>query len=357
MSEPWRRSAVETADACLYRYRELYERGFLDEGDPARRGSAWHAAAAIYIELLFRRRASSDPALAAAALAEAFNVSGAPAYLYTEVAALFWTWAERFELDLDRFLLSEERQTDGGFDWRPDLVYAGDALDVHDFKTHWQVWTEAEARATLQARWYAWRASQAWPGFDRYRVTFEFVRYGVAVPVEFTPAELETIALQVEASVGRIRRARELDAWPATPGTHCGFCRLECPIVDEARRAPVRVRSADEAQRLAGELLALRQAAQARREALEAFAATDGAVSVNGVTWAHRPTEDFEFPIAEVLRVLEAYGETPAFTVSRSTLAKYLDTRKREHLRGPLLAVARRTVRTTFTAKQTTEEE
>jgi len=353
----WRRSAVETADACLYRYRQIYELGFEDTSDEARRGSAFHEAAHLYIERLAQAQQPADEDLARESLTDGFRLANTPAYLFNEVADLWWPFVERFELDLEAYLLAEERQAHGGYVWRPDLVYARpDGIEIVDFKTHWQVWPASRAKGELQARWYAWQAAQIWPGFGRYVIRFAFVRYGADVPVEFTPAEIDQVEPQVAASIARIEQARATGTWPASPGAHCGFCRLECPTVDDVRRAPVRVLDRLDAERIAGEALVLKQAVEARELALAAFCATEGAVTCNGIEYAHRPTKVLQFPIAPVMRVLTEQGITPGFTVGKTALRPYLTAAKYFHVRPALEQIAVTKVETRFSARKAGEE-
>lgn len=349
----WRRSAVETADGCLYRYEAIYERGFEDTSDDARRGTGWHDAAKVYIRSLAKAQLTSDAELARLALRQGLLVSGTPARLWDEIEALWWPWVERFELDLEAYLLAEERQERAGFVWTPDLVYAqGDAIEMKDFKTHWAIWSESKARGELQARWYAWQAAQVWPGFARYRITFEFIRYGAAVTVEFSPAEIETVEAQVQETLARVERARATNTWPATPGAQCGYCRLECPTVDDALRAPVRVLDKLDAERIAGEALVLAQAHEARLNALKAWCTTDGAVAAGDMEYAYRASAVVRFPIGPVMQVLTAAGIVPAFKVSASALSSFLTTKKHAHVRQAIEALAQPTVRTTFSARQ-----
>src|SRR5262249_25634976 len=153
-----RRSALE-AFACPRRYRALYIDGVPDQSDPARRGSAFHAAAHCYIDTLRARKQTSDLELAQAALNRGLAETITPPHLAHEVSDLFWRWAESFELDLDALLTVEGRQTDDeGYTWQPDLVYAfDDVLEIRDWKTHFQIFSESQASQEFQAQFYCWQ--------------------------------------------------------------------------------------------------------------------------------------------------------------------------------------------------------
>ena len=124
-----RRSALEAA-ACLYNYFQRYVLGVPDQSPASMRGIAFHAPAfgsertEGYVPKLAKARLVSDHELAVQALREALPAEQIPAYLLPEVEDLFWGWTERFELDLDAYLLAEQTQQVAGFTWRPDLVYA-----------------------------------------------------------------------------------------------------------------------------------------------------------------------------------------------------------------------------------------
>jgi hypothetical protein len=348
-----RRSALE-AFSCPRRYRALYIDGVPDESDPARRGSAFHAAAHRYILALKATGQTSDLDLARVALREGMAETITPPHLAHEVSDLFWRWAESFELDLDALLLVEERQTDAeGYTWQPDLVYAfDDVLEINDFKTNFAIFSDARAAAEFQAKFYCWQARKLWPGFSRYRIVFVFVRYGVRVSIEFDVPELEYFETSVEGIVAAIRRAGETNTFPAIPGASCSYCTLTCDVAEHPERVPLRLISKVSAERALGVKLAMTAAMRSINAALEAYCAEHGPVTCNGMEVGHRPVDKMEFPASGVFQVLQDAGITPKFTVGKTALRSYLTTKKFSHVREPLEALATVTPGNRFSVKR-----
>lgn len=337
-----RRSAFDAFN-CPRRYKALYIDGVPDESDAARRGSAFHAAAARYIGALRRVGRSEDYELAAAALRDGIAESVTPAHLVTEVESIFWRWAETFELDLQALLVVEERQRDAdGFTWTPDLVYAHDDLiELRDWKTHWKPFTEDQAHKELQAQWYVWQASKLWPGFQRYRIVFVFVRWGVEVSAEFDQADIDQIEARIDAIAGAIREAAARDEWPAIPGQQCSYCSLSCPVADHPDRVPLRFVTRADAERAGALKLALDRAATQVDQALRVWCDAHGPLLVGGMEIGFRPSEKVTFPAAAAVDVLRAH-EIPAddVTLSKSALRRYLTTKKFAYVREALEALA-----------------
>jgi hypothetical protein len=348
-----RRSAIE-AFSCPRRYKALYIDGVPDESDPARRGSAFHAAAQRYIQALRDRKQTSDLELAQLALTAGLAETITPPHLAHEVTDLFWRWAESFELDLDAVLMVEEKQRDAeGHTWTPDLVYAYDeVLEIRDWKTHFAIFSDARAAAEFQAKWYCWQARKLWPGFSRYRIVFVFVRYGVDVSAEFDVPELEYFETSVAGIVAAIRRAGETNVFPAIPGSSCSFCTLTCEVAEHPERVPLRLISKVSAERALGVKLAMTAALRNVDAALNAYCTEHGPVSCNGMEIAHRPAPKMEFPADGVYQVLRAADIPPRFTVSKSALRSYLTTKKFSHVREPLEALAKVTPGSRFSVKR-----
>lgn len=348
-----RRSALE-AFRCPRRYKALYLDGVPDESDPARRGSAFHDAARRYTLALQRLGKTDDYELAADCLKAALAENLVPAHLVGEVTDLFWRWAESFELDLDALLVVEERQRSSeGYSWTPDLVYArGDVVDIRDYKTHFQAFSETQAQQEFQSRFYVWQARKLWPGFQRYHITFVFVRWGVEVSAEFDQADIDTFEAQVEATVAAIEHARETNTWPAIPGQQCSYCTLTCPIVEHPEKVEARLITRADAERMGAIKLALDRAAKLADEALRGWCAANGPLVVGGMEFSHRPAPTTHFAIADVMRVLDEQGITPTFTVSKSTLRPYLETKKFAHVRPHLEPLAQVKPGTRFGARK-----
>lgn len=334
------RSALESF-ACPFYFHKHYIEGVPNESQPARRGTAFHNVIRRYIQLLVKYGCSSDLDLATRAFQEGITESMVPLRIIAEVHEIFWRIAEGWELDVDSVLLVETRPDDE-YRWTPDLVRVYqqiDTLEITDFKTHFQILSDAAARDAFQAIFYSTRARKIWPGFTRYRFQFWFVRWNVLVGVEFTQADIDRHEEHVRLTEQGIERAIATNTWPAVPGEICGFCRLECPVASDARVHPVRVTTPLEAQFAFGQYLVLQNAADARREALSAWCKFEGAVELNGLAIAHRPQVQTSFPADRVYQVFTEHGLTPTFSVSRSALKPWLTTRRFKHVAPDLEAL------------------
>jgi hypothetical protein len=337
-----RRSALEAFSECKYRWHRLYVLGERDESEEARRGQTFHACAKHYIRALFDAREASNLELARDAFQAGLVEAPCPPTLFDDVHDLFWTWAEKFELDVDAYLLNEERPRDpDDYQLQLDLAYArGDVLEIPDFKTYWQIWSEDRVRKAFQPRFYMARARRIWPGFQTYRFVMVFVRFNVSVAVEFSAAQLDRLDDQVTAIELAQGEALVHGDFPATPGDHCGYCTLPCPVVDLASSAPVRLITRDAAEKAGGEYVALLQALAVRRKALETFTALHGAVDANGVLFHHKPTASRKFQAAAVVDALRAQSIEPTFAIGSTPVKSYLTAKKWAHVRPAIEALA-----------------
>lgn len=327
-----RRSELDALHVCMYRAREIYERGFIDQSEPSQRGQAFHEVVRRYILRLVRAGLPSDHEEAKAAFKEGIAISMCPASLVAEVHILFFErFVPGFELDLDAYVTAEELQFDDRFTWVPDLVYAyPDRLKIRDWKTFWRGLTQEQANAEFQPLFYLRQAAKVWPNFPLYEFEFVFVRLGSVVSVILTPEQLDAIDGQVEAVLLKRELAIQTGEWPATPGEHCRFCRLRCPIIDDPRRVPVRAETREDAEALAGEWLVLEQRLAAVKTALSGYVDRDGPVIVNGEEFKYRARTSRRYPMAEVMAVLEAHelaDRAHAIEISATALAPLLSKR------------------------------
>jgi hypothetical protein len=366
-NQSWSKSRSSLAAfGCPYRFKQIHLEGFDDEGDEARRGSAFHACSYRYISRLARARTPANADLAWEAFNEGLAVSSTPAHLMAEVERLFFNWADDFELNLNAFVAAEERlgyEAAGdlldGINSQQDLVYAwqDNMIETIDWKTYYAGFSERQAREDFQARQYAWQLWKKYPGFKSYRVTFAFVRLGWSVSVAFEAKELERIERQLRAIVETINRAIAENDFPAKPGDHCGFCRLECPKLDDARRLPARILTPADAERILGETLVLSKALQARLAALSSYTAQSGAVSIAGVTAGHVSHTRASFPVDRVVEILKAAGLQPRISIGRTKLRSYLQTKKHAKVAAQLEPVGVYWNETRFETQRTKADE
>lgn len=337
-----RRSALEAFGDCQYRWHAIYVRGVADDSAEARRGTSFHACAKHYIRALFTAREASNAELARHAFHAGLVEAPCPPALLDDLDALFWSWAERFELDVDAYVLNETNPNDpDGYQLRIDLAYArGDVLEMPDFKTHHAIWAEARVRRAFQAKFYCARARRIWPGFQTYRFTMDFVRFNAQVSVEFSQSDLDRVDDQVDAIEAAQADALRVGTFTATPGDHCGYCALPCPVVDQASTHPVRLLTRADAERVAGEFLALQQAIAARRQALHSYTALEGPLEVGGVTFLHERQDRRAFPAAAVVDALRAQDIEPTFSVGTTALKSLLTAKKWAHVRPAIEQLA-----------------
>jgi hypothetical protein len=315
-----RRSAVE-AYGCPFRYQQIHLNNVDDTGDESLRGRAFHAAAWIYVLRLAAKQATADHEEAQLALREGIRTIGCPDPLIAPVTKLWDRFVGRFELDLDAFLQAEEIVKRGRRTFRPDLVYARPGeLEIKDWKTYYKGLTETQARAELQPQWYLVEAKQAWPGFARYRFTYVFVRLGYEVSIVFTPEEIDAMEAGVQGSIDAVVEAEAQGIFPALPGSHCTLCRINCPVVDDPARTPIRVTTEAEALDVFGQVLALEQRRKTLVKALGAYVKVEGPLALRGQIYQHVPTDSRRFPMDAVVEQVPDAARQALVTVSATGL-------------------------------------
>ena len=320
-----RRSDVETF-GCPFRYNQIVNLGIDDTGDEILRGRAVHAAHYVYILLLAQHRTRQDWELAKEAFVQGLAICPVPDHLVDECEKLFFRYAERFELDLDRYYSAEEviaRQA-GGRRFQPDLLYiAPQEVEIIDIKTYYRALTETQAAKELQLRWYLVEAVRAFPGWPSYRFTFDFIRVNRQVSLAFTADQIGAFEPGVDAQVAAVERAREAGEYPPMPGSHCTLCRLACPIQDQPGRLPGRILHVDQARDIGGRILSLEQQLKALRKVMGGWCSIDGPVEINGQVFVHRQEISKSIPADVVAEQCDRFDVplgnlwTPAAAVRR----------------------------------------
>lgn len=324
ITERRRRSARETWDACKFRYAAEYVDGVDNGSDAARRGSTFHRFRELYVRALFKARLRQDHELAQAALSQALlelPLPWAERQDVEQMATRFMPW---YELDVESFV-STEGAIPGFADTLLRLdevtVPRSDTILITDCKTHYRVPDGATLRASWQTHFYLAGVRRIMPGFEHYQMRYEHVRYTQLSEVfELTPAELDAVDAAIEqqdigmeAAEDQVFTAEDgtygwpYEAFPATGGSHCRTCQAACPLVDHAKRAPVRLQTAQEAAEAVGTVEALRRAVALRTDALRAYSDLHGPVEAGGIVWAHHPVERVSYDLREVVDVLKAH--------------------------------------------------
>lgn len=340
----YRRSQLEDQD-CLFRWNEIWNQGVDDSSEYSIRGQAFAHIEHLYILRLVEKGLTQDFEEATAAFIQGIAEHQTPNRLVPELRELWIRHVEWFELDLDRYLASEERTVVGGVSFAADLIYAHPGeLEIRDSKTYWTCLTEAEVRASFQARIYTRLAMEKYPGFPSYRFSMVFVRFHKVVSVVYTLADLSQVDMELDALRARLDLAHETQSWPAVAGPSCRYCELKCPLVEEARRLPVRV-SAEQAPAVAAVILTADKMLKGLKKALKAYCAAYGPVMVGDIEFNNRPVKARAYPIMQVVRLLQQYGGMGAFdelTISQSSLGKLfrqfpdVEDELREHMQEKL---------------------
>lgn len=343
-----------TAFGCAARYHKLHILHMPDTSDPARRGSTVHRANELYLKALAEQKMASDFDLAQWAFRQALVDEATPAHLVPDCEMLWMNHVETFELDLEAFLEAEERRASGRFSFKSDWTYIhADHVAAHDIKTHYQALTEEGAKRDLQARMTAYLTAQVFPGFSYYRFVWHFVRLRQIVSVDFKPADLDAIGRQLEAHADAIEEATRTDNWPATPGVTCAYCSFECPLVDDALRAPVRIHTVEEAELMASYLVLMKAKVAETQRVIEQYTALNGPVRSAEHEFAHRPYERLSFPAEATLAVLNAHGaDTRKLTFGTTALRSWLTARKHASVKQDLDGVAEKKAGTKFSMKK-----
>lgn len=326
----FRRSQLQDVD-CLFRWKEIWLNGVDDSSDYSLLGQAFAAVKHLYIQRLVEKHLVADSEEAEGAFIGGIAEQQTPVRLIPQLREVWTRHSEVFTLDLDRYLASEERTVAGGVSWSPDLVYAHPTeLEVVDDKTFWHPWTEAEVRASFQARFYAYAARERWPGFQSYRFTMAFVRFNTVASVVFSQGELDAVAAEAEAARARLWEATKTNHWPAQAGPSCRFCELRCPLAEVPTRMPVRI-LAEQAPEVAATILVGDKAVKGLKKVLKAYCAAHGAVSVGDVVFDNRPVHSKTYPVDKVVAALTEVGamgalEAEGLTLSQSALGKVFKT-------------------------------
>lgn len=334
----YRRSELEAiASGCLHRYRALWIDGVDDSSDISLIGSGFAKIKHLYVMRLVERRLSRDAEEAEAAFIEGAAITQTPAHLLPELRRLWQFHAEKFDLDVSRFVLAEERADTGGVAWAPDLVLAhpsSNSLEIVDDKSGWSVPpTETELRENFQARVYSRYARDRWPNFSAYVFTLYAIRFNKRVTVSFSQSDLDAVDTEIQAAIATIELAKAANEWPAIPGPACRFCQLACPVADQKITLPKRL-TLEQREPLAGWMLVAEKQVKALRKLLKESVSTHGPIDVNGVVWDNRPSESRSYPIdalLEAFRKLKIDRQAPEvlaaggdLTISHSALTKVL---------------------------------
>lgn len=280
-----------------------------DRGDESQRGIAFHEIAFRYIARLAEARLTSDAEQAALAFKEGIALTQVGPHLLPDVTKLWDRFTGWFELDLDAYLHAEERQETDRFTWIPDLVYIyPNNVTIKDWKTYYKGLTREQALKEFQLRFYLLQALDIWPNFQTYTFVFNFVRLAYEVAITLTPEQIEDFRPDVEAIVLSMQEAERTDNYPAIQGSHCGLCRLACPLADNPMKLPVRFTDVRQAEAAFGRVLTMEQELKALRKSLSAWCKAEGPLVYRGQEYLHLPGTVSTFQATAVIDFLRDRG-------------------------------------------------
>ncbi len=309
---------------------------------------------------LWETKQRSDYELAAAAIHAAHIAYPLPQDEWIDCESLWARFVERFELPLEQFLLADAISGEFmGAAMRFDLVLVPSetTLRIPDWKSHWRIPSESEVSNWFQSYFYLAAARHLYPGFQRYEMSYEFVRFGQSIVVTKTDAELDSFVSRIEQIDHAIEEAQATGVYPATPGKHCGTCTLRCEVADRNEAVPSRLETYADAQAAIGVYRALTSRAQLWRDAIMGFGESAGPIRANGLMWAFQSKESTVYPVIETVKAVEVAGVVPGFKWEMSASAvKPLLGRKYQACHESVKALARTSTRTDFGPVKLDEE-
>jgi putative RecB family exonuclease len=240
---------------------------------------------------------------------------------YPEVLALAQQWADTHTVPLATLVGIEEWMEA----WLANRKYLfrgiidrleidGTTAIITDWKTDWQLRSQAEVERDFQLAVYAWLVSREYPQVDRFVVKLDFVRYNVVRQAELDMGRVAQVEGQILGLIGQVEQAIKSGKFPPKPGHYCAWCGYsqQCPA---AKNIPDDVRpitSAEDARRVAEELAVLERQIAVRKEALKAWCNQNGPVKVNGLVWGFHLVESRTIEdVSEFVRLMNEAGVDP----------------------------------------------
>jgi RecB family exonuclease len=185
---------------------------------------------------------------------------------------------------------------------------------ITDYKTDWQLRTQADVEHDFQLAVYAWLVSREYPQVDRFVVRLDFVRHNVVRGAELDRDRVRQVEDQILGLIGQVEAAIRDNKFPPRPGHFCAWCGYsqQCPA---AKNIPDDVRpitSAEDARRVAEELAVLERQIAVRKEALKAWCSRNGPVECNGLVWGFHLVESRTIEdVSEFVRLMNEAGVDP----------------------------------------------
>jgi hypothetical protein len=323
-------SAISTYEECPLKYKiERVDKRKAEPSPAMKKGSAFHAGGAAYIRHLQAEGLQTDVTWIDEAMAAARAKMKEEGHrLNTE------EWAEVEEI-LNTFISShvfepaaiaevEEMKRiplDGGTQfWGViDLLEAKNGrAEITDWKTDQRIRSQAEVEKDDQLGRYAWMTARLY-GYEEVLCRLDFVRFGAVREAVFGPAEIAKAEAGVLNAIDAIAAETE---WPATPGSQCSWCAWaeECQAISDLQ---ISITTAEDAERVAGEVLVLEKQLKDRKAALKGWTSVEGALVVGGQQFSHFESRGFKATdIIAISRFMEMRDLDPAdyFSINNKKL-------------------------------------
>jgi hypothetical protein len=255
-----------------------------------------------------------------------------------EIKDLVWVvkkWAHDNEWDVNHLVSIEDRlgarvsypNPHGGYverllSGKLDAVFL-DPVDpshavVLDWKDTWALPgpTDVSFEGYFQQRWYGWLVMRNYRSVQKVTLREFYVRYSEPREATIWRDDLDQIEGEFAAIAERFDRAFDEKLWTPTPGKWCSYCALpqRCPIVPDVRQAG-RITDAEQAKRVAAQLVVGQEVSRQARAALQSWAERHGPVPVKDAKgkrfFGYRSVERVERPDREAL--LQAVREAGEF--------------------------------------------
>ncbi len=268
-----------------------------------------------------------------------------------EVKEILDTYAETHLLEPGHYVIEEMWKIPlEGFLWWGVIDLLKDEQTrvlITDFKTDHKVRSQAEIDKDRQLRFYAWMAAQKYPHAEEFICSIDFVRHGVTRSTTYIREDVPAIEREILDAIKRIEADED---FRARPGTRCAWCSwtADCPAIAAGDLEVIT--SAEDAERTASQLVALKARVKALEEMLKPWCTREGVIQVNGMVVGYRTSHSSSYPTAEFAEILVAHGYEPQGALRPDSYAVKKLVKADEDLAAALEEIATDSSKSTFTA-------
>jgi putative RecB family exonuclease len=231
---------------------------------------------------------------------------------------------------------------------RTELIDGQPTTIVRDFKTSWQVPSQARVDRDLQLTVYALLCAP--DGAERVKVELDMVRHDRVLESWRTAEDIAEARKRILADA---RALLEETEWTPRPGAICSWCPHTdaCPAVQQADAAPGVPLSAEQAKVKASELVALKRRLAELTEELKTWCSEHGPVALDGVQIGFFRRESYRYPLEPTRQILTDRGYDPDVVLRVDTTELKKLIRRDPELEKALAAVRIDASTTIFTTR------